>query len=526
MCEPTSRLASPPLALSNKAAYYLLALFVLVGLAMRFYLAEIQPFWLDETFTWGELQHSYLEIISWHHHETHPPVAYLMAKLMYEISNHNELLMRSPFVLLSGVNIFLAYRLGSAINGNFGGLFAAMLLSFSPFLIQLDFQARMYSPWVSAMFLIVVAYRRLYFGVEGSVIWRPIQFLWLGLALSLAFWIHFMSLYLWAAVGIALLWEFFLLFRQKGWSRELANAAQCGLLLALIVVILCSPGFTKLLAISDAANPVDFSTQRLFKIWSTFLRGTWMPMTLGAAVTGLALFPVGDRVLRNFLLLSLLTGSIFLLLTQNRHFIDARYLAPLAVPVVLGLAALVSSINSFLLQRWRWPGYALAVLVIIAGAQQLTLALKMIERRQLSTYAGNNYTPHFAKALHNKIGPDDTIIFLPNYHRQVALFQGWSADKLLKKYDPRVVRENFDSPRSALWIISIRDINNKRETAVLRKYLGNRMRCKIDKRLPGEFVSNLHELNSIALRLYGRSVTAYSLMDNGDLIKTRCTLTG
>jgi uncharacterized membrane protein len=522
----SSQWAFPPLALSNKAAYFLLALFVVAGLAMRFYLAGTQPFWLDETFTWGELHHSYLDIISWRHHETHPPIAYLLAKFMYEISHHNELLIRSPFVLLSGVNIFLAYRLGSAINGNVGGLFAAMLLSFSPFLIQLDFQARMYSPWVSSMFLIVVAYRRLYFGAERSTIWRPIPFLWLGLALSLAFWVHFMSLYLWAAVGIALSWEFFLLFRQKGWSRELANAAQCGLLLVLIVGILCSPGVIKLLAIQEATKPIDFSIQRLLKIWSTFLRGAWMPMALGAVVTGLALFPVGERVLRNFLLLSLLTGSIFLVLSQNRHFIDPRYLAPLAVPVVLGLAALVSRINLFLLQRWRWPGYVMAVLVIVVGAQQLTLALKMIELRHLSSYAGNNYAPHFATALHNKIGPDDTVIFLPTYFRQVALFQGWPADMLLEEYDPRVLRENFDSPRSALWIISIRGLNGKRDTAELRKYFGNRLRCSIDKQLPVEFVSNLHALNSIALRLYGRSVTAYSLMDNRDLIQTQCMLKG
>ena len=139
----------------------------------------------------------------------------------------------------------------------------------------------MYSPWVSSMFLIVLAYRGLYVGAQKSNFWRPIQFLWLGLALSLAFWVHFMSLYLWAAVGVALLWEFFLLFRQKGWSRELANAAQCGLLLVLIVVILCSPGLIKLLAFKDAAKPMDYSTDRLMNIWSTFFRGSWMPMTSG-----------------------------------------------------------------------------------------------------------------------------------------------------------------------------------------------------------------------------------------------------
>jgi len=526
MIQPASRLRAPPLVLSTNANYYLVALILLAGLAMRFYLAKIQPFWLDETFTWRALHNSYLDLISWQYDDMHPPVTYLIAKLMDQISHHNELLMRTPFVLLSGINIFLAYRLGSSISGRLGGLIAAMLLSFSPFLVQLDFQARMYSPWVSSMFLIVVAYRRLYSGANGSIIWRPVQFLWLGLALSLAFWVHFMSLYLWAAVGIALSWEFFLLFRRKGWSKELANAAQCGLLLILIVGILCSPGVIKLLAIQEATKPIDFSIQGLLKIWSTFLRGAWMPMALGAVVTGLALFPVGERVLRNFLLLSLLSGSIFLVLSQNRHFIDARYLAPLTVPVVLGLAALFSKINLFLLQRWRWPGYALAVLVVIVGAQQLTLTFKIIQLRKHSTYAGNNYTPHFATALQNKIAPDDTIVFLPQYHRQVAVFQGWPADKLLKKYNRRVLRENFDSPRSALWIISIRDINSKRTSAGLRKHLEDRMRCIISEQVPREFVSNLHELSSIALRFYGRSVTAYSLMDNGDLVQTQCMLTG
>jgi hypothetical protein len=49
---------SPSLALSNKVTYCILTVFVLAGLAMRFYLAKTQPFWLDETFTWGELRHS------------------------------------------------------------------------------------------------------------------------------------------------------------------------------------------------------------------------------------------------------------------------------------------------------------------------------------------------------------------------------------------------------------------------------------------------------------------------------------
>jgi 4-amino-4-deoxy-L-arabinose transferase-like glycosyltransferase len=506
------------------AVYAVLAFLVLVGLGMRAWLATTLPFWLDEAFTWREIHHSYFEILTWQHHSEHPPLAYVMAKAMFDISSHKEWLMRAPFVLLGGVNIVLAFRLGAALKGRFCGLLAAMLLAFSPFLTQLDFQARMYSPWVSAMFLIVLAYRQLYLQTGGAINWRLAGFLWLGLALSLAFWINVMTLYLWGAVGVALLWEFCRLFREKGFSLEVIAAVQCGILLALVVMVVCWPGVSRLLTLEAAGKPIDLSVHRLYLVWKEFLSNTYVPVTLGAVVAGLVFLPARDRALRDFLLLGLLTGSAFLILSQNRHFIAARYLAPLAVPVVLGLATLGTACYTHLMKSGRWLGRAFALLVALIGAQQLTQSLGMIENRQVSAYAGNLYSARFVKALRPDVGENDTAIFLPQFQKQVAIFYGWPTEEINNSKGHRALRENLHAPRNAIWILSFEDFKSRPGVEYYRKYLGTRLRCSLGKELPEEFISNLTQFRSIAFRLFGQSVVAYSLMNNGDLVKTRCVL--
>ncbi|MGB5933737.1 MAG: glycosyltransferase family 39 protein, partial [Anaerolineae bacterium] len=106
-----------------------------------------QEFWLDEAISAFISSKGWWDILAYVRSQPfeHPPLYYLLLHLWGQVAGWSEFSLRFPSLLLGTLSIPLLHRFLSWLLGKEVAVLVALLAAFSPFLIDLSGEARMYS---------------------------------------------------------------------------------------------------------------------------------------------------------------------------------------------------------------------------------------------------------------------------------------------------------------------------------------------------------------------------------------------
>lgn len=123
----------------------LLLILVLAALLRIHNLGKV-PFWGDELLTYDRCNMPILDMLKGlSSHPIFPPLYYLLTNAWVKVFGITEFTLRFSSVIFSVFSVFFVYELGKALYGRQVGLFAALLLSFSPYSVYYAQEAKMYS---------------------------------------------------------------------------------------------------------------------------------------------------------------------------------------------------------------------------------------------------------------------------------------------------------------------------------------------------------------------------------------------
>ncbi|MBL8013023.1 MAG: glycosyltransferase family 39 protein [Candidatus Omnitrophica bacterium] len=120
-------------------------LLFLLALWIRSYRIGDQSFYDDEILTTFRISHPFWETIALLRHSPFPPLHYIILKIWANIFGANELTLRLPSLIFSGLTTIVLFHLGKELFHKRVGFIAALLLIFSPFAISHAQSAKMYS---------------------------------------------------------------------------------------------------------------------------------------------------------------------------------------------------------------------------------------------------------------------------------------------------------------------------------------------------------------------------------------------
>lgn len=141
-----------------------LLLLLMVGFLLRIYNISFQSFWLDEIHTAKESSMPLNELLEFLKCcDVHPPLFYLLEKLVIQLFGCSELSLRLPSVIASTLSIGAVYLLGKELLDKRLGLIVAALTCFNLFHIQYAQDARPYAfvfLFVSLSFVFLIRFIR------------------------------------------------------------------------------------------------------------------------------------------------------------------------------------------------------------------------------------------------------------------------------------------------------------------------------------------------------------------------------
>ena len=127
-------------------APWLVIFITAIGAALRVYMLASKGMWLDETFSVWLASHPVGEMLQWTVRiDQHPPLYYLLLHSWISRYGDDPYSVRMLSVLFGTATIPVMYLIGRRISGWMVGLFAALLLAFSPFNIRFAQETRMYT---------------------------------------------------------------------------------------------------------------------------------------------------------------------------------------------------------------------------------------------------------------------------------------------------------------------------------------------------------------------------------------------
>jgi 4-amino-4-deoxy-L-arabinose transferase-like glycosyltransferase len=193
-----------------------LGLLVAVAAALRLWNLGAESLWQDEAWSWGLIQGNPRDLVlRLYHFDAHPPL-YFLCLQAWALFGSSEAWLRALSVLFGLVSIPLLYRLGSRLGGPKAGLFAAVLLTFSPYHVYYSREARSYA----LLFLLCIVSLDLLTDLARA----PNRWKWVGFAAVSAgiLLTHYMGAFFLASeAGVALL----LRRERPGYLKEFALAA-------------------------------------------------------------------------------------------------------------------------------------------------------------------------------------------------------------------------------------------------------------------------------------------------------------
>jgi mannosyltransferase len=133
---------------------------VLLAAGLRFYDLDRTSLCFDEAVSWHQANLPFLEMIAATAEDNHPPLYNIILHVMIALFGDGETALRAPSVLLGVANVYVLYRLGSALWDRTTGLIAALLLTLSGFHVWYSTEARMYAllAFTATLFVLTVVY--------------------------------------------------------------------------------------------------------------------------------------------------------------------------------------------------------------------------------------------------------------------------------------------------------------------------------------------------------------------------------
>ncbi len=131
--------------MSRTRTFWIIAAICLLGVAIRSYNITTRSLWFDEAFSWRLVSFSFSEMIARDAADVHPPLYYILLKSWAYVFGTSLLALRMFSVACAGISIVAGYFYTSyAFHSKRAGVYAAMLLALSPWVISYAWEARMY----------------------------------------------------------------------------------------------------------------------------------------------------------------------------------------------------------------------------------------------------------------------------------------------------------------------------------------------------------------------------------------------
>ena len=432
----------------------MLAVILGVGIALRLWMILSLPLWLDESLQWDIAFRPWWAFVNWTHDVHHAPLSFVLTRFSLELFGHGEWQLRLPSLVFAVINVLLAYWLGRLLVDTKTGLLLAAFFSVTPILVITDSYARCYPLLLFVVFLIYFEVNRMGDRPEQASYFR---WLGLGLLLAAAFWVHPLALYVWIAVFFAFLIN--LRMRRTSLQRKDALAHLLKLVTALgLATLLSAVGILKMLAMTGTTRGPEPGRPGFGQAVLEFAGTSTYPLLFLAAVVGLLIL-LGQRrsfALQMFVLAA--SGLAIVYAGQRNHHVVAHYFYPLAIPIYLGVAALVGRIID---GSRRWKSAQVAVIVIVVcllgwRANQSYCRVRAFVDSSGGGWEGSRllqYAAPYAK-------PQDVAVFMPPWMDDRARFYGlqttwptlnFSEDSWPDGYG-YVPDEIQVSPGASLWI--------------------------------------------------------------------------
>ena len=157
--------------------------------------------WFDEAFSEHLSRHSFFDIARYTIADVHPPLYYWVLKVWCMVFGRSELALRSLSLVFLLIAIAIAYVLVRALFSRRSAVFSSVLLAFSPMLFRYGIEARMYTMEVC---IVVAATVALAYAVRHKSRGAWVTY---GVLIAVGMFTHYLSLMVWVAQGLWLLWQ-------------------------------------------------------------------------------------------------------------------------------------------------------------------------------------------------------------------------------------------------------------------------------------------------------------------------------
>ncbi|MBE1159760.1 glycosyltransferase family 39 protein [Dyella acidiphila] len=122
-----------------------LAAILLLGLLVRLFRIDHQPFWLDEALTSQRIHLGVNGLISDSFTNRHMPTYFLLLQLISQFAHSGDAWLRIPSALFGAMSAGVVFAMARRIGGRSAGLVAGLLMALSPLQVQYGQEARSYT---------------------------------------------------------------------------------------------------------------------------------------------------------------------------------------------------------------------------------------------------------------------------------------------------------------------------------------------------------------------------------------------
>jgi mannosyltransferase len=454
---------------SSRWTMWLLVALLLVAFALRVYHLEAQSLWSDEglslyrsRLTLGENFSNVIVVPpNVPTQDTNPPLYFVALSALRALAGESEYALRFASVIAGVLLVPLLYVIGKRLFSEQTGMLAAVLGTFSPFLVWYSQEARMYTLLATlSLASVYLLLRAIDFPADRAKSKRA-WLLWLAWALvTLAtLYTHFTAFFLLLFEGLVVLVA---LLR----SRRREALVLIGLAGVLTVPLVAY-------ALSRAQHGVDpvFGFRPLdsmvAEVWGTFIvgRANDLFQPWWAVLPGVLMFAIGliggllNKSRRFSTVVVALYLCVPLLAFYAATFVRPLYLGPRHLTLVLPPLYLLMAYGlAVLWSRWRIAGLAaLAVILIVMGwwlrVQFADPAYAKDDMRSAACTIAAQAKPEDGVVVHDAI----TSVVFDYYYRRCGGTAPWKIIPTYPSKDVDVALRDFEAEANRvarLWFVT------------------------------------------------------------------------
>ncbi len=191
-----------------KKPIFILLLIVIVALAFKIpAILETQSFWFDEVVSLEIAKKPILDSWQYLKWENNPPLHYWFLHYWVELFGVDEQAIRFSSLLFSTLSVIAIYFLGRLLHSRQAGLFCALLVGFSSFVLFISMDARMYSMLLFFSILSFYFYYKLLY--QGKFKYWFLYFIFT----LLAFYTHLTAIFIFIIQNIYFVYHY--IYQQK-----------------------------------------------------------------------------------------------------------------------------------------------------------------------------------------------------------------------------------------------------------------------------------------------------------------------